>query len=328
VCSTWASRPCHHTIAAIDWLIFILILMACGGLLAAIVVWAMARVMLRPVRMTDARAVWLLKRLSPGDLSLPFAPMSFRVRDEDTGRVLNLAAWWIPAGNEDGRCAVLIHGYADAKVGAIAWAPLLHSLGYGILAIDLPGHGESDWRPISFGFWERHLIGQVIDQVRAERANETRTVVLYGLSYGALVAVATAGIREDIAAVVLDSPPISPEHAERVHCDLAGLPGWPFSWMAMWLAKRMAHTELGEMGLMALIERMSCPLLVIECGEDLFMPEEDRRVLAGMLEKRRGAGRRTEYLFISESRHLMGMQTYPEEYARAVGKMLLSLAPQ
>jgi len=45
-------------------------------------------------------------------------------------------------------------------------------------ALDLPAHGESDYRPISFGFWERHLLGQVIDQLRAERPEETRTLAL------------------------------------------------------------------------------------------------------------------------------------------------------
>ena len=38
---------------------------------------------------------------------------------------------------ESDRCVVLLHGYADAKVGAIAWAPMWHELGYHALAIDL-----------------------------------------------------------------------------------------------------------------------------------------------------------------------------------------------
>ena len=68
------------------------------------------------------------------------------MRDEQSraGQPLKLAAWWIPHPAAMGKCVVLIHGYGDAKVGAIAWAPMWHSLGYHILAIDLRAHGESD----------------------------------------------------------------------------------------------------------------------------------------------------------------------------------------
>src|SRR5688572_14549042 len=98
----------------------------------------MARTLLRPTRMTDAKATWILKRLSPGDLDLNFEDLKFRVRDEQSGEPLDIAAWWIPAsagragagagagGAGLTRTVLLIHGYADAKVGAIAWAPTLN----------------------------------------------------------------------------------------------------------------------------------------------------------------------------------------------------------
>src|SRR5436309_1814370 len=106
----------------------------------------MARTLLRPNRMTDAKALTLLRRLSPGDLGLDFEDVRFEVRDEQTGKPLRLAAWWIPAEELSHRTVLLLHGYADAKVGAIAWAPTLHGLHWNILALDLRAHGESAGR--------------------------------------------------------------------------------------------------------------------------------------------------------------------------------------
>src|SRR5687767_2767387 len=125
------------------WAGLILMLLCGGAALAGGAAFMMARVLTRPPRMTDAKANWLLKRLTPGDLGLGFEEMSFDVRDQRGGGLLKLAAWWIPHASAGGRCVVLVHGYADAKVGAIAWAPVFHGLRWNVLAVDLRGHGES-----------------------------------------------------------------------------------------------------------------------------------------------------------------------------------------
>src|SRR5215208_1856185 len=101
------------------------VLLAVGAMLCAAAVVLSARSILRPPRMTDGKALYLLRRLSPEDIGLRYEQGSFTVRDVKTGERLKLAAWWIPAADpETDRCVVLLHGYADAKVGAIAWAPV------------------------------------------------------------------------------------------------------------------------------------------------------------------------------------------------------------
>src|SRR5688500_12152020 len=103
------------------------VLLAVGALLCLAAVVLSARSLLRPPRMTDGKALYLLRRLSPEDVGLRYEQTSFTVRDARTGERLKLAAWWIPAAAADGdRCVVLLHGYADAKVGAIAWARSWH----------------------------------------------------------------------------------------------------------------------------------------------------------------------------------------------------------
>ena len=51
-----------------------------------------ARVLLMPTRMSDGRAMALLRRLSPGDLGLKFHEMSFAVSDEQSGAAMKIAS--------------------------------------------------------------------------------------------------------------------------------------------------------------------------------------------------------------------------------------------
>src|ERR1700733_3113274 len=101
----------------------------------------------------------------------------------------------MPNQNSSNKTVILIHGYADAKVGSIAWAPTWQSLGYHILAIDLRAHGESAGRFTTAGFFERHDLDQIINQLRAAHPQQTERLVLFGISLGAAVALAAAALR-------------------------------------------------------------------------------------------------------------------------------------
>ena len=59
-----------------NYLTLLLVLIVVGALLGMVVVRLMAIVLLRPARMTDGRAAWRLKRLSPGDLHLHYADVA------------------------------------------------------------------------------------------------------------------------------------------------------------------------------------------------------------------------------------------------------------
>src|SRR5678816_481697 len=91
-------RPWSRMIRRMGWGLFLLavVLAVIGLLLTAATVALMGWSLLRPPRMTDGKAAWLLQRLSPGDLNMPYEDARFTVRDERTGQPLRVAAWWIP----------------------------------------------------------------------------------------------------------------------------------------------------------------------------------------------------------------------------------------
>jgi pimeloyl-ACP methyl ester carboxylesterase len=310
------------------WGLFLLavVLAVLGVVLVAVTVALMAWSLLRPPRMTDGKAAWLLQRLSPGDLNMPYEDASFTVRDERTGRPLRVAAWWIPCpaagGKPSDRCVVLLHGYADAKVGVIAWAPVWQKLGFNILAPDLRAHGESEGRESTAGYYERYDVDQVVSRLRAERPAATRQVVLFGASLGAAVAVATAALRDDLAAVVLESPYADFRAAARTHMDLLGLPGGALQSAALRLAGWMANADFDAVRPAQLLRSVRCPVLVIAPAEDVFLGAQGSAALESALAARPPGAGLAELWRVEGAGHLLGVHADFDAYAARLASFL------
>jgi hypothetical protein len=308
------------------WLTLGVIIAAIGVLLAIGVAAVAALMLLRPRRMTDGRALVRLRRLSPGDLGMEFEEQNFLVLDESSGGKIGLAGWWIPNAKPTDRCAILLHGYADAKVGAIAWAPLFQSLGFHVLAVDLRAHGQSEGRYSTAGYFERHDVSQVIDQLRAQRPDETRRVVLFGASLGAAVAAATGAMREDLMGVILESPFADYSHAIVHQADRIGLPGAIFQWGALRVAQWIAGCDFSEVRPVETIGRIGSPVMVISTWDDPFVPPEDLAALRGAVEGRDPGHGPSVFWEIADAHHLLGILRDPEEYCRRIEEFLIRSA--
>ena len=309
-----------------SWAIFALTLLASGLLLLGIVILLMARRLLQPERMTDWKATWVLKRLSPGDLDLPFEEVRFDIRDEQTGRTLRIAGWWILASPPSRRTMLLLHGFSDAKVGAIAWAPILHALGWNILAIDLRAHGESGGKYTTAGYWERHDVNEVINRFRAAQPAETETLAIFGISLGAAVAVATAATRDDIAALILESPYGDYRMAIAAHAQMQGFRGEFPRNVGVRLAEWISGADFNAVRPRELIGKVKCPVMIIHAGDDRFILDADAAALDEAL-KARGNERDTIWK-IPDAGHVLGMAaTGPEEYRQHLATFFDALTP-
>lgn len=302
--------------------ILALVMSAIGIALCALMILLMARMLLRPRRMTDPRAMILLHRLTPADLGMEFENISYTVLDQSTGKPLRIAGWWIPTPDSRGRCAVILHGYSDAKVGGIAWAPLLRSFGFNILAIDLRAHGESGGVYSCAGFWERYDVNQVLDQTKSARPAETRQILLFGISLGAATAAATAVMRNDLRAVILEGPFADFHTAAALHADRLGTPGPFFQDNAYRLAKWLSHADFDAVRPVDTIPKIPCPLLVIQSGDDPFLTESDHSAIRQAVESRDPTLGPSVNWELPGVHHVVGMLLDPVGYHRRIEEFL------
>ena len=302
------------------WVTLIGMVIAVGLGVAAAGVGLLAWVLLHPPRMTDGKAVYRLRRLSPGDLGLRFDTEAFDVRDGRTGRPLRLAAWWIPAEAPSAVTAVLLHGYADAKVGGIAWAPPLHGLGLNVLAVDLRAHGESGGTLCTGGPAEADDVNQVLDQLLARRPDATRQVVLFGASLGAAVAAAVAAGRTDVAAVVLESPFASYRRAVRAHARLVGMPDGPLLHAAVAVAEAACGHRFEAARPVELIPRIRCPVLAVLGEADLLLQPADVASLQEAVGRQGVAG--SSVWDVPAAGHLLALHVDPGGYRSHLADLL------
>lgn len=305
-----------------SWVPLVLMLFGGAAALVGATVLLMAWSLVHPPRMSDGKAAWVLRRLSPGDLGLRFEEVKFDVRDRD-GSPLRLAAWWIPHPEANGRCAVLIHGYADAKVGAIAWAPPWHALGYNLLVPDLRGHGQSEGSVCTAGDHECDDLSQLLDQLLAHRPHDTRELVLFGISMGAAIAGAVATGRDDIAAVVMESPYADFRHAALAHMDVMGLPGRRLQRLAIALAQWLTRADFSVASPSRQIPRMNCPVLLIESGRDALLSLDDRASLESAVHS---LGQTSAVWTVDGVDHLMAFSADPMKYQRRLAQFLSAAA--
>jgi pimeloyl-ACP methyl ester carboxylesterase len=251
--------------------------------------------------MTDGKAMYVLRRMSPGDLGLPFEPVEFTVPDAARpGTNLLIRGWWIAAASASDRTCVIVHGFGDAKVGTLAWAPVWRELGWNVLLIDLRAHGESGGTQTTGGFYEREDLDAVLNQLRALRPGQVGRLALFGVSLGGAVVLATASRRDDVDAVVADSVFADYGDAAIVHGRLIGAPLAVLTPLAIRCAEYLARARFADVRPLDTLRACGCPVMLIHGANDPFVPEEhvatlgkalhDRHVAADVHFRPAGAG--------------------------------------
>lgn len=136
---------------------------------------------------------------TPTQFGWAYEGVTLRTEDD-----LHLAAWLIPASNEEpGRSAVIVlHGYPYSKGDVLGITPFLHDE-HDLLLLDMRYFGGSEGTITTLGHREWR---DVAAGVRFLRDRGYASVGVWGISMGASVALITLAHESGIDAVVADSP--------------------------------------------------------------------------------------------------------------------------
>lgn len=128
-------------------------------------------------------------------------PESFEEVTLRTEDGVDLGAWYAPP--ENGAAIILVHGATGSREAIRGYAEVLQRNGYGVLAFDLRGHGESGGDGVnSFGWKGNEDVGAAVDFLSGK--DEVRTIGALGLSLGGEVLLHAAGDYPQIEAVMAD----------------------------------------------------------------------------------------------------------------------------
>ena len=196
---------------------------------------------------------------APADAGLPAAEVVTLQTEDD----LELGAWFIPpAAAPSGYTVIVFNGNAGHRAYRAGLARGFAAHGHATLLFDYRGYGGNPGLP-----HERGIIRDAraaLAYVRARPNVDPRRIVYFGESLGTAVAVQLA-IEYAPAAIILRSP-----FASFVSMASAHMPWVP----ARWLLRDRFDS-------IAVVDKVTSPLLVIAGDQDEIVPIEDSEALFG-----------------------------------------------
>ena len=113
-----------------------------------------------------------------------------------------LAGWYLPSRN--GAAVVLRHGAGSTTADVIQHARVLNDAGYGVLATDARGHGESGGLGMDLGWYGELDTQAAVDALEGRGDVDASRIGVVGLSMGGEEAIGAAGVDRRIRAVVAE----------------------------------------------------------------------------------------------------------------------------
>lgn len=136
----------------------------------------------------------------PGNASIGAAPSGFTAVTLSTEDGVNLEAWYSPPSN--GAAVIVTHGAGNSREEVRRYIDLLARHGYGVLALDLRGHGASAGRINRLG-WQGTLdTGAAVRFLQTQ--DEVKVIGGLGLSMGAEILLGAASSYPEIQAIVAE----------------------------------------------------------------------------------------------------------------------------
>ncbi|MES1204669.1 MAG: alpha/beta fold hydrolase [Pseudomonadota bacterium] len=117
-----------------------------------------------------------------------------------------LRGWYAPSSN--GAAVVLTHGAMGDRTGVVAETRILARAGFGVLAFDWPGHGESNG-PVQWGAQERSALGSAVGWLATRPGVDPARIGVFGFSMGGYIVAQVAARDSRLRAVALAGTPSS-----------------------------------------------------------------------------------------------------------------------
>jgi pimeloyl-ACP methyl ester carboxylesterase len=226
---------------------------------------------------------------------------------------IRLDGWYVPGRN--GAEVILLHGSHGTRTDTLAHLRLLHAAGYGVLAFDARGHGQSQGETNALGWSGARDVAGAVSFLKRQPGVDPQRIAALGLSMGAEEALRAAATGIPLAAVVADGAGASTLSDDQL------LPHGlsPVFTSVTWLTMRCTELVSGESepaGLGRTAGRIRVPVLLIASNAS------GERTIDQIY--RRRIGRDATLWYLPDAGHTGGLSTHPAQYAPRIESFLAS----
>ena len=224
---------------------------------------------------------------------------------------VRLAGWYVPGRN--GAAVILLHGSHGIRSDTLAHLRMLHAAGYGVLAFDARGHGQSQGETNALGWSGARDVAGAVSFLKRQPGVDPDRIAALGLSMGAEGALRAAATGVPLRAIVADGAGASTLGDDKL------LPHGlsPVFTSVTWLTMRGTELVSGEpepAGLSRIVGRIRAPVLLIASNA------KGERAIDQIYRDR--IGRNASLWYLPDAGHTGGLSTHPAQYAARIESFL------
>jgi dienelactone hydrolase len=244
---------------------------------------------------------------TPSAVGLEYEDVVLETSDDVT-----LAAWYVRSSNR--AAVVLLHGAGSTRSNALDEAAVLARFGFGVLLVDVRGHGESGGRAMDFG-WHGDADIAAATAYLASRADvDSQRIGVVGMSMGGEQALGASGSNRLIRAVVAEGATARSAADERWLSDVYGVRGQiqeQLERVQDWVTDALTSARVPASMRSAVAASADTRYLLITAGN-----VADERHAAAFIAS--AAPDRVQTWDVARASHTAGLTTAPDEWATRV----------
>jgi pimeloyl-ACP methyl ester carboxylesterase len=252
---------------------------------------------------------------TPKTFGAEFQDIEFYTEDQ-----VKISGWLLPS--RDKKATIIFsHGMFRSRRELLERAIALWKLGYGALLYDSRNHGASGKALVSLGYHER-LDAEAAVRYMQEQVVSRDSIILYGISMGAVTALLAAAETPKVAAVIADSAFLSFTDTTSHHVRVfLRLPAFPLANELRYFIERRANFDGAQLDALEAVKRLGDrPVFFISGINDKRMPPEITRTLHNA-----AASQKKDLLIVEgaeTSIHGHAFQAEPQTYIERISQFL------
>jgi fermentation-respiration switch protein FrsA (DUF1100 family) len=221
---------------------------------------------------------------------------------------VQLRGWYVPGAN--GAAIIIMHGSHGTRQSELPYVRMLADAGYGVLAVDARGHGESGGETNALGWYGDRDVAGAVNFLRRQSHVHPNDISGLGLSMGAEALLRALSSGVPLAAIVADGAGASTSSDAALEPRGADAPLFN---TVSWLTYRGVEAFSGEeepAGLNSLLHATATPVLLIASNapHELLLNRRFRSAL--------GAG--AALWHVADAGHTKSYAERPEAYRSRV----------